>query len=222
MSCIGVSSFAIASFPQILTSMSSVVGEDSCTLNHGGELKVQQELVGPHPCPSHRGSSIPQGITVRIENTKCLIPLNYACLTEVVLAHKWGNSTSTGAPSDTGAYCTKVFIDPFIKATDKAPDVLAGRTIRHTYSVNIVSVNCWPTTTKCIWGAYLVADDPPTHLIILLTASGVSETLTASPSRSSPTHSEWGGDLLPHRGTLLWRIRHVEVDYTFPASWPTT
>ena len=27
--------------------MSSVVGEDSATLNHGGELKVQQELVGP-------------------------------------------------------------------------------------------------------------------------------------------------------------------------------
>ena len=36
--------------------MSSVVGEGSVTLNHGGELKVQQELVGPHPCPSHRGS----------------------------------------------------------------------------------------------------------------------------------------------------------------------
>ena len=56
MICIGVSSFAIPSLPQILTSMSSVVGEDSCTLNHGGELKVQQELVGPHPCPSHKGS----------------------------------------------------------------------------------------------------------------------------------------------------------------------
>ena len=41
---------------QILTSMSSVVGEDSCTLNDGGELKVQQELVEPHPNLSHRGS----------------------------------------------------------------------------------------------------------------------------------------------------------------------
>ena len=37
--------------------MSSVVGEDSRTLNHSGELKVQQLLLGPHPCPSHRGSS---------------------------------------------------------------------------------------------------------------------------------------------------------------------
>ena len=40
----------------ILTSMLSVVREDSWTLNHGGEWNVQQELVGPHPCPSHRGS----------------------------------------------------------------------------------------------------------------------------------------------------------------------
>ena len=46
MSCIGVSSFRLSRKPQILTSMSSVVGEGSCTLNHGGELKVQQELVG--------------------------------------------------------------------------------------------------------------------------------------------------------------------------------
>ena len=55
MSCIGESSYDVA-LAQILTSMSSVVGEGSVTLNHGGELKVQQELVEPHPCPSHRGS----------------------------------------------------------------------------------------------------------------------------------------------------------------------
>ena len=35
-----------------------VAGEDSRTLNHSGELKVQQELVGSHPCPSHRGSPL--------------------------------------------------------------------------------------------------------------------------------------------------------------------
>jgi len=38
--------------------MSSVVGEGSRTLNHGGEWKEQQVLVGPHPCPSHRGLSV--------------------------------------------------------------------------------------------------------------------------------------------------------------------
>ena len=54
MSCIGVCSGA--SSVQSLTSMLSVVGEGSVTLNHGGEFKVQQELVGPHPCPSHKGS----------------------------------------------------------------------------------------------------------------------------------------------------------------------
>ena len=58
ISCIGVSSSPIPLVPQILTSMSSVVGGDSVTLNHGGELKVQQELLGPHPCPSHRGSPL--------------------------------------------------------------------------------------------------------------------------------------------------------------------
>ena len=56
MSCIGVSSLEIVKLLQILTSMPSVVGEGSRTLNHGGELKVQQELLRPHPCPSHRGS----------------------------------------------------------------------------------------------------------------------------------------------------------------------
>ena len=40
---------------QILASMLLVV-HGTCILNHSGELKVQQELVGPHPCPPHRGS----------------------------------------------------------------------------------------------------------------------------------------------------------------------
>ena len=30
--------------------------------DHGGELKVQQELAGPHPYPSHRGSPFGQKI----------------------------------------------------------------------------------------------------------------------------------------------------------------
>ena len=47
-SCIGESLVVAPLVKQILTSMSSVVGEGSRTLNHGGELKVQQELVGPH------------------------------------------------------------------------------------------------------------------------------------------------------------------------------
>ena len=67
----------------------------------------------------------------------------------------------------------------------------------------------------------LVAKDRATHLVILLTTSRVSESLTVQ-TRPSPTHPVWGGDLPPCRGTLLGGVRHVEVDYTSPASWPTT
>ena len=92
----------------------------------------------------------------------------------------------------------------------------------NTYSIEIVSVNCsW--TLKRIWCAELVADDPPTHLIILFTTSSVVEPLTATrSSRSSPTHPVWGGDLFPRRGTLLGRVGHIEVGYTFPTSCSTT
>ena len=88
----------------------------------------------------------------------------------------------------------------------------------HTDSLNIESVECKTSTIEGSWSSQLVANDPPTHLVILLTTSGVSEPLTASTSRSSPTHPVWGGDLLPHRGTLLGGVRHVEVGYTSPTS----
>ena len=95
--------------------------------------------------------SIPQRVTTWIESTICLMTvLRYACLKEVVLAHKWGNASSTGASSDTEAYCSKVIIEPFIKTTDKATDVLAGRAICHTYSIKIVSVNWQTCTIECI------------------------------------------------------------------------
>ena len=105
--------------------------------------------------------------------------------------------------------------------SSKAPDVLAGGTMRQTYPIKIVTVNRPTYTSECIWGAYLVANDPPTHLVILHTTSGVSEPFTASPNRSSPTHSKWGGDLLPHRGAKLGGVRHVEVGYTSPARLTT-
>ena len=73
-----------------------------------------------------------------------------------------------------------------------------------------------------LWLSYLVADDPPTHLVILLTTSGVVDPLTATSSGSSPTRPVWGGDLPPHRWTLLRGVGHVEVSYTSPATWPTT
>ena len=165
--------------------------------------------------------SIPQRVTIWPESKSTSIPLSYAWLTEVVLAHKGGNKVSISATTDAGTQTyrgTRVLF----KTTCKAPDVLAGRTICHAHSIKIATVN-WPTrTTKCIWGAYLVANHPPTHLVILLTTSGVSESLTASTGRSSPTHPVWGGDLLPHRGTLLGGVGHVEVGCTSPASWPTT
>ena len=111
MSCTGVSSFPIPPVPQILTSMSSVVGGDSRTLNHGGELKVQQELVGPP---------------------------GYACLTEIVSTYKRGNTVSSNAPSDTGACPNR---NNFVKTTTEAPDVLARGTVSYTYSINIEGIN---------------------------------------------------------------------------------
>ena len=42
---------------QIRNSMSSSVVCGSVVQNHGGLLNSQQVLVGPHPCPSQRGSS---------------------------------------------------------------------------------------------------------------------------------------------------------------------
>ena len=59
-----------------------VVGEDSRTSNHSGELKVQQELVGPHPFH-------PMWITIRIEIVTHMTA-SYVCLKEVGLAHKQG------------------------------------------------------------------------------------------------------------------------------------
>ena len=86
----------------------------------------------------------------------------------------------------------------------------------NSFKIEIIYRNV--RTSKRTWRSYLVADDPPTHLIVLLTTSSVVESLTASTGGSSPTHPVWSGDLPPHRGTLLSGIRHVEVGYTSPAS----
>ena len=86
----------------------------------------------------------------------------------------------------------------------------------HTNSINIESVDA--IMREGIWRAYLVANDPPTHLVILLTTSGIAEPLTATSVGPSTTYPVWGGDLLPYRGTLLRGVRHVEVGYTSPAS----
>ena len=122
------------------------------------------------------------------------------------------------APSYTGACCIGVSCGEFIKTIRECPDVLAGSAMRHTDSIHIVSVYR-PTRTKesvCI--SQLVASDSPTHLVVLLTTSEVSDTLTVTTSGPSSTYPVWSGDLPPHRGTLLGGVRHVEVGYTSPAS----
>ena len=58
-------------------------------------------------------------------------------------------------------------------------------------------------------------------MVILLTTMVILLTATTSGG-PSPTHPVWGGVLPPHRGTLLGGVRHVEVGYMSPASWPTT
>jgi len=193
---------------QILTSMWSVVGEDSVTLNHGGELKVQHELVGPHPCPSHRGSLSGKKTPWSLSPVHWVLPVSQKY---IVLTHKWRNTTSTSAPSNTGA-CWNRDSPLFIKTISKCPDMFAGGAMCDTNSINIETVD-WPTIArdKGLWISYGVANDPPTHLVILLTTSGVAETLTATSGGPSPTHPEWGGVLPPHRGAVLGRVGHVKV-----------
>ena len=101
----------------------------------------------------------------------------------------------------------------FTETIDKAPDVLVGEATCHTHSIDVGSTNT-------VRPPYLVASDPPTHLVILLTTSAITESLTDRCS-VSPTHSVWGGDLLPHGGTLLGGIGHIEIRHTSP-SRPTT
>ena len=54
----GVSSFDMFSFPQILNSTSSVEAWTRSRQNHGGRLNWQQVLSGLHPSPSHSGSIV--------------------------------------------------------------------------------------------------------------------------------------------------------------------
>jgi len=99
--------------------------------------------------------------------------------------------------------------------------VLARGATCDTNAIYVVSVD-GIARKEGLWGSNLVADDPPTHLVILLTTSSVSDPFTASSGGPSPTHPEWGGDLLPHRGTLLGGVRHVEIGYSSPAGRSTT
>ena len=167
--------------------------------------------------------SVPQGITIWIENTRGAKIMSYAWLTEVVLANKRGNIASNYAPSDAR---TRSSVTPLLilNTSSKGPDVLARRAMCHANSVNILIIVDWPTRTvkKGLWMSYLVANDPPTHLVVLHTTCGVAEPLTATAGGSSPTHSVWSGVLPPHRGTLLGGVRHVEVGYMSPANWAIT
>jgi len=106
--------------------MSSVVGEGSCTLNHVGERKELQVLVGLHPCPSHRGLSVYMMID--------------SSFTEVVLSCKWWNKYSTGTDLITGA-STMVASCVLSEPTSKCPNVLTGSAMHHTNSINIVIFN---------------------------------------------------------------------------------
>ena len=56
MSCIGLFSLLIPSSAQILTSMSSLVGEGSVTLNHGGELII--DFIPGYPSLCLRGAGL--------------------------------------------------------------------------------------------------------------------------------------------------------------------
>ena len=77
-------------------------------------------------------------------------------------------------------------------------------------SINIDTVDRLTRIKEGLWRAHLVADDLPTHLVILFTASRISERLTATTSGGfSLTHPLWGGDLPPHRGALLRNVQHM-------------
>ena len=79
---------------------------------------------------------IPQGVTIWPEDATPTSVSSYTCLTEVVLAHKWRNTTCSSAPNNTGT-CWRRVLCLFIKTSSKGPDVLVGRTMRYTNSINI-------------------------------------------------------------------------------------
>ena len=114
--------------------MLPVVDEGSCTLNHGGELKVQQELAEPSPCP--RGGHHLSG----------KLHFHYFQATELCLSRRsssgpqmrefWVISTST----DTEAHCLYVGI-LFTNTTSKGPDVLTGGATHYANSIDIDTVD---------------------------------------------------------------------------------
>ena len=99
--------------------------------------------------------------------------------------------------------------------------MLTGGAVCHTDSINVEGVDRPSRSSESLCNSTLEAYDPAANLAVLLTTSGVVESLTARRGRSFPTHPVWGGDLLPNRGAVLGGIRHVEVGYTSPAR-PTT
>ena len=62
----------------ILTSISSAVGEGSCMLNHGGELKVQQEHTPVHSTGDH---CLAEGMT---KNGDTKLPLGFLQLHVII------------------------------------------------------------------------------------------------------------------------------------------
>jgi len=95
-------------------------------------LKLQQELVGPHPLP------IPERV-IGIEN---MLPgITTASVTKVVIPQKWRYNSSVGGVSlgtwthtSTGMYC--------IHSSSKCPYVSPGMTKSDAYSIHIVSIEC--------------------------------------------------------------------------------
>ena len=123
-----------------------------------------------------------------------VMPPSWSWLTEIVLSHKWRNKLSINTPRNTWVdlYSTSVSSlisnTSFINTSSKGPDVLARKPMRHTNTINIVSVD-WQPKPKGTWTAYLVANDPSTHLVIQTATSGVVDSFTDTCEGSSPMHT---------------------------------
>ena len=158
MSCTGLSSFVIDWSPQILTSMLSVVGY----------IKPWWWVEGATGASGTTSLSIPQGVTIWKEH-KLTISLSYAWFTEVVLAHKWRSSVVISAFSNTGARWLRK-VPPFIKTSNKTPDVLVGRAMCDANSIKIESVDqMW--TIEYIWSSYLATTSIICAVTVVLKAS---------------------------------------------------
>ena len=189
---------------QILSSKSSALVWSSILQNHGGVLNWQQVLVGPHPAPSHRGSSSYK--CVRETPGQSLQYRRSSCFRWQVEQHDSGVPEYIGAgTSDVGVKGWTIFV----LSTHKGPDVLSGacssacewNTI-NVIGLYIVSIPVDLASSKGIRRTSVVGNDPTTHSRVWDTTRWIKGSVTRRTFSGSATGPE--GILILSASLTAW------------------